>query len=254
MSDSALIPLSQSENEILKAVLDEDARIDVVVPRQIHPDTLWSYLETFGKAASKLQHANNKIRPIMGRILVVLKDYPEVWSSRGYTSYDNFLSVGMKELFGISRTECFEWRKVAENLPSLTIEDLTRIGTVKCQVLARQAKEGDKYYKKILEAAKDPEKTANDLRSYAATVKGYGEDEVLLAHITLCVTRETAKRWKEFIKDPMIQAYVSDGTNPAGESGIFARLLDEAEMEWKAQGEAILNMTRSAAVIDGDAA
>lgn len=251
MADSnsqCIVPLTCEELEIMRSVFDASSRIDLVVPQDINPQKLWDTLQACCNVAGRVSSAGNKIRPIIGRLLVVLKKYPEVYVERGYNTYEDFISRGMDELFGISRTEAYEWRKVAERLSSVSIEDLEKMGTVKAQTLARLTGDGDQNFDRLFKIAMDEGKSKNDIIAENASIKGLSPEETDLTNITITVTRQTADEWKKFFKSPMVQAYVGDGTNPATEGLVFSKMLAEAQGEWEAQGAAILEAGRHEAI------
>lgn len=249
-SSKELLQFSENDRAVLSAVLDSGSSISVVIPEEIDSDRLWQTMETCCRVAGAVSKASDRIKPIIGRLLVVLRDHPEVYQDRGYATYEDFMCRGMSELFGISRTEAYACRKVAERFPSLSVEEFNQIGVRKLYVLAAATKEGDKHAKELVEKAMDPETNRSDLIEFAATLKHMDVGEFEITKVSITVTKETAAMWKDFIGSKAIQAYVGNGTDPATEGSIFRRMVEECAGEWLAQGAYILNAGRHEAVVE----
>jgi hypothetical protein len=245
-----LLQFSEKDRSVLAAVLDSTSSINVVIPEEIDSDKLWETMETCCRVAGAVSKASDRIKPIIGRLLVVLKDHPEVYQDRGYSSYEDFMCRGMNELFGISRTEAYACRKVAERFPSLSVDEFNQIGVRKLYVLAAATREGDKNAKELVEKAKDPEVNRSDLIEYAATLQHMAAGEFEITKVTITVTKETAQMWKDFIASKEVQAFAGNGTDPATDGGIFRRMLEECAGEWLVQGRYILNAGRHEAVVE----
>lgn len=248
-----IVPLSNQDRKILHEVLNEDSRIDISIPDEIdNPGELWSTLETCCRVAGTISKAADKIKPIVGRLLVVLKKYPELHQERGYPSYEDFMCKGMKELFGISRTEAYACRKVAEAFPDLTVSEFQKIGVSKLYFLSSVTNSEDRNYEPLIQAAQDPDVNMDDLRTLAAELTFAEKGEYEITTVVVKVPKTVAKMWKEFSTDAAIQAYVhasSSGSGGMNEGIVFSRMIEECSTEWLAQGQHILDAGRNDAVI-----
>lgn len=232
-----LIPVLSSEDKsILSAVLDENASLDVVVPGTMDGDTLWKSLEACCRVASHITKASQKIKPVIGRLLVVLKDHPEVYQSRGYRTYENFLSRGLDDLFGISRTEAYALRKVAEKFPSLSVAQFQAIGTTKLYAMAAAIGEGEPGCEAVIEKALQPQTTKEQLREFIAEVKYEDAGERQLTDLTITFTKADAAALKQFLNAPETTAYV--GTEAWGTK--IMRMMAECAGEWQIYGGDLL--------------
>jgi len=175
------------------------------------------------------------LKPILGRLLVVVRDNPDVYKRHGFLSYDDFLR-GIRTRYGISRSEAFACRKVAENFPSLSISEFEDIGISKMYSLASVTREGDRDCAVLLEKAKDHSVTRDQLRSFAAELKNIERGDLDRTEITISVSKTTARRWQQFHESPMIRAYTEADTPGA----VFERMLEECGLEWTAQGQYIM--------------
>ncbi len=234
--------LTDDERTVVKAVLDDDSRLDVAIPLDMPAERLWAGLCGSAKIQQGAASASDKIKPILGRFLIVLQDYPEIYQSEGYRTYEDFMRKGLKEKFGISRTEAYACRKVAEKFPSLTPTEFKQIGVGKLYALASLTHDGDRNSTLLIEKAKDPETSKRQLEEYAAELTHRNSNEIRLTDVRITVTRETSEYWKAMVKSPEIQAYCSAATGePASEGTIFRSALEEAVTEWTTQGRALID-------------
>lgn len=249
-NSNELLRFSEEDRSVLASVLDSDSSISVVIPEEIDSNKLWDTIETCCRVAGAVSKASDRIKPIIGRLLVILKDHPEVYQERGYATYEDFMCRGMSELFGISRTEAYACRKVAENFPSLTVDEFQRIGVRKLYVLAAATKEGDSHADKLVEKALDPDVNRAELLGYVAELKHMDAGEFELTRVAITTTKETAAMWKDFMGSREVQAFVGNGTDPATEGAIFRKMIEECFGEWMAQGRYILAAGRHEAVVE----
>jgi hypothetical protein len=248
MITEALVPVAQSnaeilfdekfdsaEIEVLRGLLDPTGRVDLIIPETINPQDLWRTFEVCCKTIAQLKRAGSVVKPMVGRMLVLLRDYPEIIQSKGYSNYEDFMNRGMDELFGISRAEAYACRLVAEKLPSLTVEQFREIGIAKLQLISQATGEKEKDCNDFLEFAKNH--TVAQLKVKVAEKKHLPEGELDAELIVIQANRDIARAWKEFKSDPRIQAYCETTT----EAKIFALALAAAGSDWIPQGEYLIN-------------
>jgi hypothetical protein len=226
---------SQAELEVLRGLLDPTGRVDLVIPKDMNPQDLWVSFEVCCKAISRIKRASSAVKPLIGRMLVVLQDYPEVITAHGYANYEDFMVRGMDELFGISRAEAYACRQMAEHLPSLTVEDFREIGVAKLYLVAQATDEKQKDCAEFLEFARNH--TVSELKQKVATKKHLAKGELDAALIMIPANRDIEKAWKSFWTDKRIQAFC-ETENPGR---IFACMIAECANSWQSQGEFLLN-------------
>lgn len=244
MTTEALVPAAQSnaevlfnekftpiEVEILKGLLDPSGRIDLVIPKNIEPTHLWNSFEVCCKTVSRLKNASSAVKPLIGRMLVVLQDYPEIIKAQGYDNYEHFMAKGMETLFGISRSEAYACRQMAERLPSLTVEEFREIGVAKLYLVAQATDEAQKDCNEFLEFAKTH--TVAELKEKVAAKKGMAKGELDFAAIVIPANKDIANAWKTFASDPRIRAYAET----ENEGRIFALMMAECSGSWTASGQ-----------------
>lgn len=222
---------SAAEVEILRGVLEPDASISLIIPEQIDPKKLWDTFEVCCHVVTRLKEAGDKVKPLIGRMLVVLEDYPEILRAKGYETYEDFMKRGMPELFRICRSEAYAARRVAEKFPSLPIEEFKQIGIAKMQVLAQGTGEGEKDCDELLEYAK--EHTVAEVKERIRVKKHMAEGEMDFCDIIIPGNVDIARQWKTFREAPEIQAYC-ETENPGR---IFALMIAECLGHWLETGK-----------------
>lgn len=93
----------------------------------------------------------------------------EAWRALNYSGFNHFISE-MGERFDRGRTQLYSYISTVEKLlPQVSAETLEQIGTSKAQALVRaQRSSGGRLLpESVLDAARDPKVTANQLRTLA---------------------------------------------------------------------------------------
>lgn len=232
-----LSEISLEEKEILASLLSDGRRLDDVLPDGMDSHDVWTRLVAACKLDRGAAYVGNRLKPIIGRLLILIQRHPELYENLGYSSYEEFMTKGMPSIFGISRSEAYACRRVAERFPSLTIGQFRQIGVAKLYTLASVTKEGEPEADELVRYAMDPEVNRSDLRAKAAEMKGLDGDEFRMVELRIGMTRDLLNRWKSFCNDPAVQLYCAamSGEQPS-EAQILKFMMDECELEWKRRG------------------
>lgn len=223
--------LSSEERVILSALLTRDDRVDLAVPDGMDPRALWQTLDLCSRVFLRVRHASGQLKLLIGRALLVIQDTPEVFITRGFNTFDQFMSDlerGLPHITGISRGELYKAKSVAGSVgPSMNMEDARSLGFAKMQLVAGNTAPGSAQQKALIEAAKT--QTIPELREHIARAgfaeAGDLESDVLQVHVT-----KTQKRVvQSFLGNPQVQAYCE--TSSAGL--ILERMVAEVEAEWE---------------------
>jgi len=231
------VKLEQKEVELLGALLDEGSRVDVVIPEDIDPGALWDSLAVCCKVLVRMKGAACKLKPLVGRMLLVVQNYPDIYQSRGYKTYDDFVTRGMEELLGISRAEAYHCKRIAKNLPWVTSAQFEQIGIAKLELLAKD--EVAPKAKELLEIAAKPEVTIAALKQIIADNNLSERDRLDFSNIVLAVPKDVKKQWDEFRTNAAVLAYCD--CKVGNDALIFERMIQESSGTWKAQGNYLLN-------------
>jgi hypothetical protein len=228
-TDSSLASRDMSENEkfLLDGLLaDDTARIDVVLRGDSSPEDIAAALDVCSKVHGTLYKANMRLKPIIGRILELAQDKPEVFKLCECKTFNEFASEYIPKLTGMTRAEAYQCKRIVEKFPSVTIKDFEDIGYVNLGLLCKVTQEGAPSKDKWFKEAK--EKTVDDFKVYIAE-RGYGDkgdlDTVVLEVV---MSKETAKQIKEFWNNRAFQEYV--GSKDHGE--MLKAAIGEVAIQW----------------------
>jgi hypothetical protein len=242
MSDKNNLPqpiFSEDQQAIWNTLASSNKSAAELIPDDLTPANVWAYLQVVTIGLKKAQQAVSRLKPYFGRILSLVQKHEHLYSQIGYDSFNDFMTRGVPELFGISRAEAFNCLRIAEVLDTLPSGTMESVGFSKLNLVAsavrKQTDSGTpiEMRKEKLEfwVAAAQSSTVKDLREQVedATQTPPG-DLGPQEPVTIFVTPEVKKRWKEFIADPSIQWYC----NTEVPGFIFERLMDECSTEWTA--------------------
>lgn len=196
--------LSTSEQALLKTLLDDASTLEVVIPDTATNKEIWEMLSVCCRAISHLTKTTNRIKPMIGRLLLLVQNTPSVWKEQGFNSYTDFIENGVCKRMGLSRAHLFEAASIARKWASLPVERYAKIGSVKMNIISRFTNDSSPNSEKILKLAE--KMTVEQLRGWAEKSKliEAGEDQPEI--ITVAANKTIAAEWKEFISNPLVQA------------------------------------------------
>lgn len=229
--------LTPEEAMRLNEILANKGTPEDLIPDGTPPERVWEYFSVCCKSVTYIEKAGEVIQRYVGRLLVMMQRYPEIYKSRGYRTLDDFISRGAEQLFGMSRATAYRLKRIAEAFPSLSAQDYTQIGTTKLGVLAKVTSEKDPTtYRELLEKARQPEVTSEILIKTAVEQNLASNGDLETKTLVILANRRVAERWMRFIKDPIIQSIVGN----QAEGVILDTLMDECEPEWRARANDIM--------------
>jgi hypothetical protein len=183
------------------------------------------------------------LKLLIGRALLVIQNTPEVYESRGFRSFDAFMSDterGLPAMTGISRAELFKSKAVAGSVgPDMNLNDAREIGFTKLQLVAGVTDAGSATQKALMESAKTD--TIPQLRERIARsglqVQA-GDIEWDLLQVTMTKTQKQLAQ--SFLSNPRVRAYC-ESDSPGM---ILERMIQEVSEEWQVramviEGEAV---------------
>lgn len=234
-SEEALTP---EERVILAALLTRDDRVDLAIPDDMNPRELWRTLEICSRVFLRVRHASGQLKLLIGRALLVIQNTPEVFTSRGFSSFDAFISDserGLPYITGISRGELYKAKSVAASVgPNMNLADAREIGFSKLQLVAGVTEAGSAEQNRLIEVAKNT--TVLQLRErIARSDMGIEEDDLEFDLLQFQVTKTQKKLIQSFVNNPQVRAYCE--TQSAGM--ILERAIQECVGEWQIQGQVV---------------
>lgn len=231
-----LFRIPSETSRLLKVVLDTEADIDLVIPKEATPQQLFKQLETCCRSYSLLDNAQARLRPVIGKLLALCQEHPETYLEQGLDYYDiktkrqakvedfqTFLRYVSKQ-FGFARTKAYEELRTVKQWPDLTLNEYAQIGTAKFAILNSAGyHQKDSGSKQVLQQAK--KMTISQLRSYTEQVRHLPKGDTIGAIISFGTTRTIKTLWENTIRDPKTIEVV-ESENPG-------RILEAILQEWR---------------------
>jgi hypothetical protein len=241
MADKNNVPsvFTPAENEIWNTIATSPKTAAQLIPDTLTPAEVWDYLKVVTTGLQTAQRAVAKLKPFLGRILVLVRQHEHLYKQLGYESFNDFMGKGVPLQFNISRAEAFNCLRIAEVLPNVPSGQLESLGFSKLNVIASAVRNTTQegmsvemvQQKTDYWVSRAETQTAKDLREEVEDQIQANRGELgPKASVVIYVSPETKKRWREFVADANIQSYC----NSEDPGSIFERLLDECSLEWSA--------------------
>jgi hypothetical protein len=217
---------TEQERHLLGVLVSPDCDVETVVPKDPNPSDLWDSLTLCLRVHRYAERISGKLKPLIGRFLLLAKNHPESYEDNGYKSYGSFVKDYVVGAMQMSRSSLYDCRMLAERLPDLTPEQFQELGITKAKVLSSFTRSGDPGFPKYLAEAQ--ERTATGFLQWAVE-KNLIENGHLNPRVIVIQADEALDvRWQAFCQTPQIQAWVGS----AAPCVILDALMSEALSSW----------------------
>lgn len=252
MPESTALTIS-TPDELIKIILRTEESPQIIIPDDIDDETLCKYADRISEDLARATNAVERIRPFMGRILLLFKQRPDLYHQLGYTTWDEWMSNGVRKLYNIPRGDAYDCITIAEQLPDLTVPQLKELGMNRLKVLSKVVKRANKGVTTIEMkqsntakwVALATENTALGLAKLAEEQNVISPSEVeALVPLSFGVSKDFKEEFEAFKNDVDIRQYVMQEAGAFSDEALLKSLVSEASTEWKAQ---IADQTRSSA-------
>jgi hypothetical protein len=231
--------LTSDEQKIIKTLLASNEVPDKLISEDATAEELWTCLTAACKGTKLVQSAGTKIKLYLGAVLTRIQDHPELYNNQGYKTFNEFMSVGVPALFGVSRAEAYLTKRIIEETGNkLTIDQMSEIGisnmNIASQAIRQRTPSGvtpeqrDKVVDYWIDAAKTDSFQKIKERAANQGVVDSPQDFNMVQR-TLNLKESTDQRWMEFRKQPWVAAN-GGGTD----STILEAMMDECAC-WEAK-------------------
>jgi len=228
-----IFDLPQDQVEILRAALDSQGRLEVIVPREMTIEDLYNQTAACCIAQRELQNGLDKLRPIIGRLLLLMKNNPESYQAKGFRTFEDFLRLEVGGNWGVGRSTAYECIRQVEKWPDLDIDTYLKIGPSKFAVINKFSDQSHSDHKRVLEKAKTC--TLTRLREWAETTGRVNKGETVPAMVVIPTTLETKRCWEELIHNR--QCIEACGSEAPGV--ILQHMIEEFSSVWMAVEETV---------------
>jgi len=220
--------ISSIERRMLGDIMGAEATVmaevltgEITSPKRMH--------ETLVAACNVLHRIDNvraKIRPIIGRLLDMIQLNPEAYTKLGHRTFEEYLQKEVIAKLGVSRTDCFEAKRITRAFPEMSIDIQASVGSVKMSLLARVANQNSKNLPMLLEKAKNL--SIEGFSTYLEEKHLLDPTEDGLTEVTLLISKGVAKQLSQFLNDPRVIAKVGS----PNKTTIVEMMIGELSGEW----------------------
>jgi hypothetical protein len=225
-----VIPTTNAEQDVLKTLLRSGKSIELTLPENLDAREIGSYLRHSFSMLSKVELSRDKLKAVIGRLLVLAQKNPEVWQKQGFDSSEEMIQ-DLKKKYKISRSTLFEIRACTKAFPKLTLEQVAAVGSQNLVLLSKFSKQENSDAPKLLKWA--TENTHEKLKEILVS-KGYlGDGEADGASITLTGSLAEIKELRRYLAREDLQEYAGKGIT------MILAALNEAEAEWTSASKGV---------------
>ncbi len=136
--------LTTEERDLISVLISRDDSIDAAIPEDITDEGLWDALQVCCKVESRVRKVQAVLKMLVGRALVLMQARPAMYRDRGFKSLDELISNddrGLPATTGISRSELYNAKKIAESFPTISMSRYKTLGFNKLLVLSKVTNE-----------------------------------------------------------------------------------------------------------------
>jgi hypothetical protein len=194
--------LNAEEHDLIKELLRPGVSIDAVLPEDADSEKLWSTLSACVRGLNLLEIRLCRLKPIIGRILLMFEHQPSLYKALGYETYSDFMKRGVHDSLGLHHTSAYEAQRVAKDWPQLTPDRFAKIGQKKMNVLHKFATGRDPNAEALLATAE--KMTVGEFRQYAEQ-RGLTEPgETVGATIIIHTNQDVYSLYRQLFSDGRI--------------------------------------------------
>ena len=199
--------LNHEENMLLRELLRPGASIEVLIPPDAEPTELWKTLDACVRGLGLLEARMCRLKPIIGRILLIFENKPSLYKALGYETYSLFMDNGVYGILGLHRTSAYEGKLVARDWPQIGPDRYAKaLGPKKIAILSKFVKGNSPNGESWLQTAESMK--VGELREYCVQ-RGFIEaGETEGATISFTASRAIHDLWKEFFEDGRVHSKV----------------------------------------------
>ena len=198
--------LSKEGRELLNQLLKPGIKIETVLPEAPTCQQLWDTLRVCSSGLSMLENRVTRLKPIIGKLLLMFENKPSYYKDLGYASFNAFCKKGVCDTLGLGVSTMYECLGVARKWPQLTPERYVKVKRGNLRILSAFAtgrSHNVETYLQAAESMKVPEfRQFCDQRGLVPS--GDTLPSTLTVHMTVTQYRDIHK----VLSDPRVQSHV----------------------------------------------
>ncbi len=218
--------LNAQENQLLKELLRPGASIEAVIPPDASPEDLWRTLDACVRGLRLLEARTLRLKPIIGKILLIFEQKPSLYKDLGFETYSDFMRKGVYDTLGLHHTSAYEGKLVARDWPQIDPDRYVKIGPKKLNILSKFATGRSPNAEALLQTVEKMK--VPEARQYFEQRGFIERGETEGAVITITTNQAVYRHYKRFFGDSRVHEAV--GSKDADK--ILEALIQEGEGSW----------------------
>lgn len=194
--------LPSAEVRLIKAILDTDSDVSLIIPDTVTPDQIMEQLGVLCRAAVQLETTRDKLLPVIGRLLILCQENPETYREANYKDWRAFIRGFVYMKLGMSRSSVYFAMQTAKQWPRLTPQDYGDIGRKNMMVLNAIGSQNGMSSHKLVERAKAMK--TDDFREWCVSTGRLERGEERTTSINVICGGNLKNRWERIIRDPEV--------------------------------------------------
>jgi hypothetical protein len=218
--------LTEQEQALLKELLRPGVSIDSVIPPEASAENLWKTLDACIRGMGILETRMLRLRPVIGKLLVIFENKPSLYKELGYETWSEFMKNGVNGILGLHRTAAYQSLYVAREWKQIDPDRYAKLGPKRMEILKQVTTGSSPNAETWLKTAESMK--VGQLQAYVEQRGFTTPGETAGATITIPTNQAVYSQWRGLIGDGRIQSWV--GSKEPGK--ILEAMIQETYNEW----------------------
>lgn len=185
------------------AAIRAGAEIDVCIPADMPSPALFAAIHECGRLISRTDRYGRALRYAMGKMMTMAARRDGFLTENGFTKFGEFEDA-MILATGLERPTLWIWKRIFENLPELTRDQLERISADSLTLILKIPDNG----RRQLALAAAPEMSSRRFQRFCEDEGFVGPGEAEGASVILSGSKDEIDELRRYLENPAIQEFV----------------------------------------------
>ncbi len=187
------------------AAIRAGAEIDACVPDDMPSPTLFAAIHECGRLISRTDRYGRALRYAMGKMMTMAARREGFLTENGFKKFAEF-EDRMIQSTGLERPTLWSWKRIFENLPELSREQLEKISADHFTLILKIPDNG----RRQLALAAAPEMSSRAFQRFCENEGFVGPGEVEGANLILSGSKQEIEEARTFLDHPVIKEYAGN--------------------------------------------
>lgn len=246
--------LKEDEKILISTLVNNlDADVELIMSKDVPLDEFEWKMQTMVNGYVNIKHIADKIKPILGRMMAVLSERPDLLEAFGAKNISDFAQRVMPERFNIARNDAWALMSYGKNWGYRSPDLYHQVGPGRLAMIARAVPLPDNADPETVASIRhtrddliaftlnpdnDSKKVTN--RKLAEHIESRGicsADQVMPSMIKFKCTKDLADEWAKLMRSNKVMSYLGIKSGAGMEQQLFRRMIEECSAQWIADAE-----------------